>query len=402
MAHVVGHCFDAAIECALRTDVDEEAWWAPVVDRAALVCKRMRDQAMEAGRGAETAAHVLLYARLRGNLLRNANYLLDGVPPVLRVAPTSYSLSHATLLRCQSTKRVFEPLLRRAAGQPVVFATRGALWHRLRGLGGYFSPAECEQVARLALPCEGDVPALLRVLVLAVQIVVAQICDCNEVPRCFRADCMRPAVACGCPSMRVRTARMLPWTQFVDVDAAEQRYWRGCAGSGCESRVSVCSETCLRAYRLEVQARVPFCVPLVPRDDTVDLHAKCDVLMKRNGEVARALRDAPRVSGHLRASHVAHMRRELVRTMNVDTLLVYAAAVAEDARVPNTKRSVATFARRGWRKNFKKINLQMRLHKLLTQYPEMHLVPLSNRLANAQCVAILSQVASDAVAMFRA
>jgi hypothetical protein len=140
-------------------------------------------------------------------------------------------------------------------------------------------------------------------------------------------------------------------------------------------------------------------VPLVPREDTVDLHTRCDALMKRNAEVARALRDAPRVSGHLRASHVAQMTKELVRAMNVDTLLVYAAAVAEDTRAPNTKRSVAAFARKGWRRNFKKITLQMRLHRVLKQYPELQLVPLSSRLSNMHCAAVLAQVASGAGAM---
>lgn len=399
---VVGHCFDLAIEHSLDPFSGEDgAWWAPVVDCAAIVCKRFAESAADAGRGSKVMAHIVLFARIRGNVLKNANFFLDGVPRALSIASMTQSLQLSTLVRTTAVRHMFKPLLDRAVNTSFVFARRGALCRLFRESNFCISRRQVANILEMLPPAlsDDDVPPFLRVMCLAIQVVVAQICDANAVERCFRADCARPAISCGCPSTRVRCARLLPWRQFVAADSTEQRYWRGCAVNAERARVAVCSESCLCAYTQEVQARVPLNVQLVPRGETHDLHAACDALMKRNRSAMRDLRDAPSVSGHLRSSHVAQLRRELIRVLNVDLLLAYAASIALDGHPPRPRTGAEAFVNKKWRRNFKYVQLQLKVHALLKDNPDVHLLAINQRLGCLPSQLVLSQVWTVAHAM---
>ena len=350
LVFVTGRSFGAAYECVEREAKLSESWWVPVVNVAALLSRDLRQVALEASRGSEVLPYLLLYSRLHGRLLGNASYLMDGVPPQLPVAVHTQSMGHVAKIRTNHVRASFKPMLDRARGSGLL--RRGALQFVLSPFLDCLSVEGCEALVpqTAELP---QMPAVLRCLCVAVQVLVAFVSDSSGAGQfCFRADCGRTCIPTGTPSARIKSARVLPWVQFASASAAEQQYWRRCAffGEKTLDRTSICSSQCLRLYCAEVQRRVPFEQTLTTGGcgPCTDLAAEAERLFARNDRAARHVQQTPRLGGHLPSSHVAQLRRMLLQALSVDALLVYAGAVLKDARRQHV--AVRALCKQNWRR----------------------------------------------------
>lgn len=356
------------------------ASWAVVADVASLVCTGWRGIVRSCARREEWEPLLTLYARLRAGLLRGAAYVLDGVPAALPIRAPQQSAALQLALRSPATR---ELLRHRARGHQAscILAQRGSLCKALRPL---LEEASGEESLRL-LPADPEgffetAPPAARLALFLVQAVLEALRDGASAahPICYR--CGRVSFSSGPPSSRTRTLRALPWLTFGQLHSAEQRYYRGCAlrGQAGHRQAAVCSSACLRAHCLEVAARVPPPAPLAP-PHCADASELAERLMQRNREARRALLAAPRRAGMLPSSHVAELRRLLVRLLNVDTLIVSAAAYDARARERLWRGGAAT-SPANWRKTLHAELAQVAMHDVLaTTTPlsggaELHLV----------------------------
>ena len=154
---------------------------------------------------------------------------------------------------------------------------------------------------------------------------------------CTNRQCRRLCVSIS-ENRDLASKLALPWEPFQCVDRSTRLYWAECAqvGSAARSRgFACCSTSCYKLLAAEVQRLLPFeervvdyCYPFHKQVDT-DVDVLADAVLARNAAARHALKSGVNERPfHLSHQQVDSFRCTLTRALNVDALLVNAAAIA--------------------------------------------------------------------------